>query len=429
MMMRFFVDAIYLLAVVFILPIWRLKRALAKKRIAPTRARLSGFPVSKSGSPPIWIHGVSVGEIRAARGLIEMLEADRPGQEICLSVTTQAGYDVAKKEYGTRIVFFSPLDFSWVVRRAFDAVRPSALILMELELWPNLLAEAHRRSVPVIVANAKMSEKSARGYRRIRRLFPSFLEAVRLFCIQHASFLPRFRSIGLPDDRLVVTGVVKVDNLPKAVDQASRQKLREELGIAPTATVFLAGSTHPGEEEFCLAAFDAAHREAPNLQLLIAPRHTERTGAIVEKLAARGRKTVRRTEKRPWVDPESVFFLDTMGELERFFAVADIVFLGGSLVPVGGHNILEPAAQGRSVIFGPHVWTVGFFAEEMVETNAGFRVDGTDELARLVVKLAQDHDLRETSGARAVAMVDRHRGATRRTVVAIEKVIAVPSDR
>jgi 3-deoxy-D-manno-octulosonic-acid transferase len=418
------IDLAYLLIAITVAPFWYLRRRLARKVVAPLRERLGGFPRSGRDERILWIHGVSVGEIRAARGLVETCEREQPERRIVLSVTTQAGFDIARREYPGRTVFYSPLDFSWVVRQAFDQVRPEALVLMELELWPNLLREAAARAVPVIVANAKMSKRSARGYRRLLKVLPRFLDPVAVFCLQHESFLPRFAALGVPEERTPVTGVMKVDNLPAGGDADLRRRRRAELGLQTGDFLFVAASTHAGEETAVFDAYRVLRREFGRLRLALAPRHVTRAAQIEAEAAACGLRTVRKSSGQSAPDADTVLVIDTMGELDAFFAAADVVFVGGSLVPVGGHNILEPAAWGVPVIFGPHTWTVSFFAEEVIEQHAGRRVDGAAGLADAVGSFVRDACAKEDAGRRARGVIDRNRGATRRTVDAIDDVLA-----
>ena len=423
--MTILVDFLYLIAMVLAGPVFLLRRALfVRKKLAPMGQRLGGFPRQPKGARTVWIHGVSVGEVLAARGLVAGLEGDASGTQVVISTTTPAGFETAQKCFPGRPVFHAPLDLSFAVRRAFDALNPRLLVLMELELWPNLLAIAAERGVPVVVANAKMSERSLRGYRRLLRFLPHFLDPVRAFGAQGVEHAARIRALGVPEDRIRVTGSVKVDNLPKAPMVDAGREFRELLGLGEDP-VLLAGSLHPGEDEPLLEAYGELLRREPRLRLVLAPRHLERIEGLERLARAHGHAVLRRSSlpAAGQASSRALILVDTMGELARLFVAADLVFLGGSLVPVGGHNLFEPAAQGKPVLFGPYVHTVKEAALELIAAGGGFQVTGKGDIIRHSAALLGDPSALAAAGRAARSIVDRHRGATERTIALLREVM------
>lgn len=423
--MLFLTDAVYLVVLLVIGPFWWLYRSLSRRPVAPLGDRLFGLPdlANRPASERVlWIHGVSVGEVLAARGLVLGLTGSTMVDRVVISTTTRAGFEVAVREYGERDVFHAPLDFSFVLRRVFRRIAPKALVLMELELWPNMLAVAKREGVPVIVANGKLSLKSARGYGRLMKIVPRFLDPIRFFCMQNEEYATRLSGLGVGVDRILVTGSLKADNLPAAPDATSRQLVRAEWGIGADEVVWMAGSTHEGEEEAVLQAWNELRDEVRG-RLVLAPRHPDRVPSVLGSVEKAGLTWVKRSEISASSPREAVVVVDTMGELARLFSAADVVFLGGTLVPVGGHNILEPAAEARIVVLGPHSWTVRDAVQELVEVGGAMIVDDRSGLAEVVRPLLSDFAMRESGGHAARAVVDRHRGASKLTCQSIQTQI------
>ncbi|HGY90213.1 MAG TPA: 3-deoxy-D-manno-octulosonic acid transferase [Planctomycetes bacterium] len=419
-------DALYLFAFVTAGPIYWIWRALVLRRpLAPVRARLRGPEPLSTPHRSLWIHGVSVGEILAARRLVEELEKANPLHEIVLSVGTRAGFDMARARYPECRVIFAPFDFTWTLRRFFRALRPRALILLELELWPNWLRMAAAAEVPVVVASAKMSATSVARYRKLAAWAPGMLEAVAAFGAQSEVHAARLRELGVGSERVVVTGNLKVDNLPVAPSRAAAEGLREELALGDSP-VFLAGSTHPKEEEIVLRAWKGLRERFPHLRLILAPRHVDRAEEIRTLVEKEGVTARLRSREGPEDASETVLVVDTMGELMDFFAVADVVFLGGSLVPVGGHNLLEPASQGRPVLFGPHVESMADVAQELIDEKAGWSVTGSVDIIRTASDLFSDPGLRAHAETAAREVVNRRRGATRKTMELLQDILPEP---
>lgn len=364
---------------------------------------------------PLWLHAVSVGEVMAAAPLARLLVSRHPTVPLLASTTTETGRAVAEQRIpAVRFVFF-PFDFGWTVRRAVSRVRPRLVLLTETELWPNFLAACAARDVPVVVINGRISPRSFPRYRLIRRWFGRVLQEVRLFCMQSDADAERVLALGAPAERVTVTGNLKYDlpALEQAVDAAA---IRAGLALPPGCRLVVAGSTHRGEEDPVVEAYRAAAATRRDLCLLLAPRHPERLEEVERVVARAGLPCVRRSRLPGEAPPAGgAIVLDTMGELARLYAAASVVFVGGSLIPHGGQNILEPAAYARPVLHGPHM---GNFAEmrDLFRT-AGAAVEVADgpSLAQALGKLLDDPAAAERMGRAGRDIVAAQRGATQRT--------------
>jgi 3-deoxy-D-manno-octulosonic-acid transferase len=417
-----------LLTVGFILALpWFLwKGRSTGKYLRTFRERLGRLPVylNVDGDRSIWIHAVSVGEVLAARPLVPALRERFPNHRLFLSTTTMTGNAVAKKSVrGVDGLFYTPFDFPWPVRRALDILNPSLLVLVETEIWPNLIHEARRRGTRVALANGRISPRSFPRYLRVRRLLASVLPEIDLFLMQGETHAERILAMGAPPERVVVAGNLKFD----AVEPG---KLPERLarliqgGRAPRP-LWVAGSTVGGEEELVLSAFHRVRERVPQARLLVAPRHPERFAAVPPLVEAAGFRCLRRSALDPaaWRDGE-VLLLDSLGELAQVYALASVVFVGGSLVPSGGHNILEPAVAGKAVVVGPHMDNFQEIADQFRSESALVQVASADDLGREVSALLLDEERCRALGARARALVGRNRGAVRRTADALSSLLA-----
>jgi 3-deoxy-D-manno-octulosonic-acid transferase len=396
------------------------------KYLRTFRERMGRLPVylNVDGDPSIWIHAVSVGEVLAARPLVPALRERFPGHRLFLSTTTMTGNAVAKKSVrGVDGLFYAPFDFPGPVRRALDVLNPSLLVLVETELWPNLIHETRRRGTRVALANGRISLRSFPRYLRVRRMLAAVLSEIDLFLMQGETHAGRIREMGAPADRVRVTGNLKFD----AVEP---EKLPERLarliqGGAAPRPLWVAGSTVEGEEELVLSAFHRVRERVPQARLLVAPRHPERFGAVPPLVEAAGFRCLRRSALDPvaWRDGE-VLLLDSLGELAQVYALASVVFVGGSLVASGGHNILEPAVAGKAVVVGPHMENFQEIADQFRSESALVQVGSADELAREVSALLLDEERRQGLGERARELVGRNRGAVSRTADALSSLLA-----
>lgn len=362
--------------------------------------------------PRCWVHAVSVGESAAAVPLVEGIRRRWPELGIVVSTITPTGARiVADRLAGTAAHRYFPIDLPGPVRRALDAARPRFFIAIETELWPNFLRALARRRIPAMIANGRISDRSFRRYRWVRGLMRRVLADVSVFAMQTHEDARRIIALGAPPSRVVVTGNLKSDLGPEAIgDEASAW--RERLRLGADARLWIAGSTHRGEEAVVLDAFLRARTRCPDLALLLAPRHPERAGEVEALIRERGLAAARRSRLPADGAPGAVVILDTVGELAALYALAEVVFVGGSLVPVGGHNVLEPAMRGKPVLVGPHMSNFREGAELLQRSGGGLVVKDGPELARELTRLLEDRDL-----ARRMGEAARHSFAGRQGAV------------
>jgi 3-deoxy-D-manno-octulosonic-acid transferase len=372
----------------------------------------------------IWIHAVSVGETLAVAGLVAQIRRRFPAWPVYLSHVTPTGRaagearipDVAGR-------FFLPLDWKWAAGRVFDRLQPALLILAETELWPNLLGVAHERGTRVVLVNGRLSERSLRGYRRFAFFFRPVLAGIGQVFAQTERDAARFRELGVPPQNVTVAGNLKSDMKPPQSNDLARQ-VRRVLQESGRDSVLVAGSTMRGEERLVLRAWDAIRARCPRAFLVLAPRHPERFDEVARLLRDEGRRFVRRTSlDPPEIGPElaeaDILLLNTIGELAGVYQLADVAFVGGSLVATGGHNPLEPAFWAKPLVFGTHMEAFRDLAGQFVEADAAFQVGSADELAARAVDLFTHAALRETMGSRAQSVLRASTGATARVLDAL----------
>ncbi|MGB2705609.1 MAG: 3-deoxy-D-manno-octulosonic acid transferase [Candidatus Omnitrophota bacterium] len=363
-------------------------------------------------SRPVWIHAVSVGEVLAVKNFVKELSARFPAKRIVLSTTTRTGNAVAAKIFGGEIPkFYFPVDFSFVVKRVVNLVNPSAMLIMETEIWPNLILELSRRGIPVALINGRISNRSFKGYRKIRFFFGDILRRISVFCMQTERDASNIKALGAPENRVKITGNMKFD---------AEGVKKETEGIKGIGELLVAGSTHGGEEEMILEVYGKLVRKFRNLRLLIAPRHVDRSGAI-KRLAARlGFEGVLmsdfRKEAQKNISEKTVLILDTLGELKGLFGRAAVVFMGGSLVKRGGHNIVEPAMFGKPIVFGPYMFNFRDMARLFLEEKAAVEVKDKKGLTEALEVLLGDKKKADTLGQNARKLLNEQRGATGRNV-------------
>lgn len=387
--------------------------------------RLGFVPPSTQGKSVVWIHGVSVGEVKAAGSLIDQLTQGRPDLELVISSTTPTGYQLARDLYPHLRVIYYPLDLGPCPGIALGRIRPTCVLLMELEVWPGFLHAADRRSVPVAVINGRISEQSFRGYRLARTFLPQF-NLIAMFCMQDEVYRHRLLDLNVDPLRTVVTGNMKYDNVRLgAADPDPR--LRQWLS-PDDRPVIVCGSTH-GEEELWLAADIAtvAQSLGTSMRIVLAPRHPERAPGVRDRLAADGVVCRMWSQEGSLGEPltdDQLVIVDTIGHLEKFYAACDVAFIGGSLIPRGGQNMVEAAAMGKAVMFGPHVSNFRKDVQLLLEADAACQVqDRADLRVRLAVLLADD-SLRQGLGERAVALIQHNQGSTERTLEQLDPLLA-----
>jgi 3-deoxy-D-manno-octulosonic-acid transferase len=413
-----------LLAVGFVLALpWFLwKGRKTGKYLRTFRERMGRLPVylNVDGDRSIWVHAVSVGEVLGVRPLISALRERFPDHRLFLSTTTITGNEVAAKGAGDLDgLLFAPFDWPGPVRRALAALNPALLVLVETELWPNLIHEARRHGTRVAVVNGRISDRSFGRYRLIRPFLRRVLQEVDLFLMQGEIPAARIRALGAPVERVSVTHSLKYD---AAEPGRPPERLTRLLDGKPhRRPLWVAGCTVGGEEERVLRAFHHVRERVPGAALLIAPRHPERFDLVPPLVEAAGFRCRRRSALEPggWGEGD-VLLLDTLGELAHVYALASVVFVGKSLGPVqGGHNILEPAAAAKPIVVGPHMENFQEIADEFKAEQALIEVRSTEELGREVAALLLDEPRRRELGERARRLVDRNRGAVQRTVDAL----------
>lgn len=396
---------------------WRGRRDPEHRRRWPER--LGFIPPLPSGC--LWVHAVSVGETRAALPLIRALMVRYPDRLLLVTTTTLTGSRQVKEALGERVHHvYAPYDLPGAVRRFLQRTRPRLAVIMETELWPNLLRQCAVADIPVTIANARLSERSARGYARIPRLTASMLRDVTLIAAQADADAGRFRALGAR--WVVTTGNLKYDlTLPDDLPERGRNLRRERLG--DSRLVWIAASTHAGEDERILDAFARLRARWPELLLLLVPRHPERFDGVADLCQQRNFRVIRRSEQRPCPPDTAVFLGDSMGELLLFYAAADLAFVGGSLVPTGGHNVLEPALLGLPVLFGPHMFNFTEAGERLLAADAAWQIADAAALARVADRLLADPEARRAAGQRGRVVVERHRGALAASLTHLEALL------
>ena len=397
-------------------------------RVAATSGgSAGGAEVSQGGA--VWIHAVSVGEVLAAKPLVEGLKRRYPGRLIFVSTTTETGQRLARERLqSANGIFYFPLDWVVPVRRALRTIRPALVIIMETEIWPNFLREARRNGVAVIFANARISERSFARFLRWKfvagEFFAQALSDAALFLAQTPEDAKRLNEMGAPEERIEVTGNLKYDSDPPAIGRFGAW-LKEEVARQERWPVIVAGSVVEEEEEAVLAAYDVVQRQWRRALLVLAPRKPDRFDAAANIVGTDGWHVVRRSAldlAAPLDENADVLVLDTIGELAGLYSMADAVFVGGSLVPAGGHNILEPAWFARPPVFGPSMENFREMAAQFLDAHAGIQVRSSQQLGKVWVQLIEEDALRERMGKAARQLSERNRGAT---AVSLERIASI----
>lgn len=438
-MILFFYNLALLAALVAGAPWWLWRMATTQKyreglgeRLGFVRGALlrqagAGGGASAVGRPVIWVHAVSVGEVLAAGRLVAELDRALPGFQVLISTTTRTGQALARERFGANRVFYCPLDLPWAVRAYLHALRPRMLVLAETEFWPNLLNGCFRRGIPVAVVNARISDRSWPRYRRLRRLWRPILARLARLLAQSQTDAERLQALGCVPDRVAVAGNLKFDVRAAGESEAPRQLRARAQGLR----LVVAGSTLEGEESALLQIWPRLLEADAKLALVMAPRHPERFAAVAGLLERSGLPWVRRSEWRkeeatgggagPMAAGEIVL-LDTIGELASVYSLAAVAFVGGSLVPAGGHNPLEPAQFGVPIVMGPHVANFRAMVDELAAHQA-LRIAGREELAGALLELLGNREAAAAMGERAREVFLRQAGATDRCVSALRDLL------
>lgn len=380
-----------------------------------------GF-VPRLSSPTIWVHAVSVGEVRASTPLIKALLRVYPGHRVLITTMTPTGSDTVHELFGNTVAHcYVPYDLPTAVWRFLNRCQPCLALIMETEFWPNIFHQCHVRNIPLVLANARLSEKSARGYRRFAALTRVTLSKVGAVGAQAIEDAERIRELGAKT--VDVTGNIKFELEIPAELQAKAAILRAGFGVRP---VWIAASTREGEELIVLQAFKQLRGDFPNLLLILVPRHPERFELVAKLCAQHGFTVQRRSTPLSHIDPATSILLgDTMGELLLFYAASDVAFIGGSLAPLGGQNLLEASALGVPVVFGPHMFNFREVSRMALERGAGRQVTSTTELAETVAQFLKDTDARRVAGEAGCQMVADNRGALTKTLTMVKRIYSV----
>lgn len=371
----------------------------------------------------IWIHTVSVGEAQAAEPMVTLLQQRYPDIPIIITTTTPTGSDRVVKLFGDTVshVYF-PYDLPFSINAFLDRVKPKLLVMMETEIWPNLLAICKRKKIPTVLANARLSENSAKGYARFTAFSKMTFGSIGVVAAQAPADAERFLGLGVSRDRVRVTGSIKFDiHMPASLHERA-EVLRRQWGERP---VWVAASTHEGEDELVLSAHRSVLEKVPEALLVLVPRHPERFDRVAGLCQNNRFAMVRRSANDECGQDVEVYLGDTMGELTLFLAAADVAFVGGSLVPTGGHNVLEPAALGLPVVFGPHMFNFAIISSMLLSEDAAQQVGGEVQLSEVVARWFGDASERTRIGENGRSVVEANRGALDRLMAVVEEQLQV----
>jgi 3-deoxy-D-manno-octulosonic-acid transferase len=389
----------------------------------PTLTRLrrrlvSAVPAGERGGKSIWIHALSVGEVISALPLVRTLKDVYPSEEIVFTVTTSQGEEIARRELAAHVkeIRVMPLDFWWPTKKIIREIRPKLFLLIETDLWPGLLHFLKQRGTATLLLNGRISPRALRSYRKapvvVRQMYKDLD-----FCFMQTEFdRERLLQIGIQPQKLKVTGNVKFDHDSLTMTEAERLELRRELHLVPGDKVWVAGSTHQGESVTVLNVFARLLLQVPELRLIIAPRRLEEALEIYRTAEAKGLTPALKTKISSMPTAYRVLILDTMGELRKLYGIACVSFVGGSLLPFGGHNLLEPASFGHPVLFGPHTQDFDLMSELLIEAGGGIRVRDEEELFVTLRALLKDQQKRDQMGMKAKAFVEMNKGALKRVL-------------
>ena len=435
--MRYLLNIVYCLLLLALSPwvVWRV--VVQKKNRRGWRQKLFGsIPRRESDRPCIWVHAVSVGEVNLLGPLLAELEGNYPDIEIAISTTTETGFDLANKKFADKLVFFCPADFSWAINRVIHRLRPSMLLLTELELWPNLISVTSQQGVAVALINGRVSENSFHGYRRARFFVSRLLNKLDIATVQTEQYGDRLQQLGMQPDRIHVCGNMKFDCFNLSDDNQRMAELVKLAAIEPEQFVFLAGSTQENEDKLAIEVYQKLVAEHPQLKLILVPRHPERTGRLTTYMEEQGvpyrlrsqlpDTTANRSTRSP-IENSAVLIVDVIGELRDWWQRADAGYVGGSIGTRGGQSMIEPAAFAVPICFGPDTENFKDVVELLKSNNAAQVVHNVDDISSFVRSTLTDKETATSMGDRAQQTVTTQRGATSRTHRALQPKLSTLS--
>jgi 3-deoxy-D-manno-octulosonic-acid transferase len=425
-------DSIYLTASVLGAPYMLFKMLTSERHRSGLYQRFGIVSERTSKKPGIWIHGASVGEVITAKSIVEKIDREFPEWETFISTTTNTGYSVAKQNFSGKPVFYFPVDLSWITRKVLRRIRPSCIILIELEIWPNFLVSVYEENIPLIIVNGRISNKSFKAYRIISRISGAFYNSLtnkmNTYCARTELDAQRFRDLGISSEQVFVTGTMKYDNIPTHINENSKNELADLFRIKDNDLVLIGGSTHEGEEEILLRIFERLSKTYPNLRLIIAPRHIERIKDVSRLIEKMGFFPLLKTEieesNYKWQNAKKeIILIDTVGDLGKIYSLSSFVFVGKSLVPSGGQNMMEPAGLGKPVIFGPHTFNFKEEVDLLLRNEAAKMIETEDELCEAIEFFIKNPEAAKEMGLRAQGVVSEKRGATEKNMDIIREIL------
>ncbi len=427
------INIVYSLVLLLAFPgvvCYHLYRSVSRGRRAAFAERFGFIPESEAanvaGQGTIWVHAVSVGETLASRPLLTALKKRYPDKKLVISTVTETGREVAQKLREPDLCIYFPFDYRFAVRRAVRTIKPELVIVVETEIWPTFMDEVRRQGIPSLLVNGRISDRSLGRYLKLSWFFRPVLEKFTALCMQSAEDRRRIITIGAPAERVIVANNLKYDLMVAPLSAAEKGSLRERYLIPADTFVVVAGSTHQGEDESVIAACRALLDTGAKVILVLVPRHPERSGEVAELLRNSGFAVTLRSrleERQTPLASGEALLVDRVGELMSFYSLADLIFVGGSLVPTGGHNLLEPASVGIPLLFGPHMTNFREITALVLEAEAGVQVADGGELLTLFVALFTDDVRRSRLGDNGLELMARLGGSTDRHMAVIEKLV------
>ena len=379
-----------------------------------------------SGSRPVWIHAVSVGEVTSTIPLIQEIKKRYPSQKIILSTVTVTGnYTATIRVREVDAVIYFPLDYSFIVKKVIRQIKPKLFIILETELWPNILRELKRNNIPSVVVSGRISNRSYHKYRWGRFFFTKVLDNIHLFCMQTEVDSKRIINIGADKDRVTTVGNLKFDQCVPTITTEEKENLYNMLSLKEGQTIFIAGSTHKGEENIVLEVFKNLKKTYEDLILILAPRHPERFDEVADLISHQKLRSIKKTKIKvaQKSNHHDIILLDTIGELSKLYSIGTIIFVGGSLVSTGGHNVLEPVAYKKAVIFGPHMDNFSEISRCLRESGGGFQVNNQEEFLSQTEMLLQNDVDRDKLGEKAFEVIAHNQGAINKSMEAIKRFL------